>query len=292
VANVASSDPSRYYLYTPELQLLAETEQSTSASKAITNSYLWFAGLPVASIDSSGTTRWYGTDHLGTPFLQTDASGAVAWRAEYTPYGDIFTIRSGASLHQPLRQPGQVAQDGSNLYNNVFRWYQSGWGRYTQVDPIALSGGTNLYAYVGDDPVLKVDALGLLPSQQPWPSTHKRACDMDDWSECQSKCGNRPVDGCLRVWVPKLRGMKPLMRWDFVKGPLECNCREDCPEKSREWLDKVEKFFNDLIPVLPLLGTPKPAPLPVPLPASPVFPVIINPCLLNPSLCYGTGSGT
>jgi RHS repeat-associated protein len=162
VANVVSSDPSRYYLYTPELQLLAETEQSTGASKAITSSYLWFGGMPVASVDSSGMTRWYATDHLGTPILQTDAAGTVAWRAEYTPYGDVFTIRSGAALHQPLRLPGQVAQDGSNLYNNVFRSYRSGWGRYTQADPIGLRGGSNLYSYATGTPTKFSDRLGLV----------------------------------------------------------------------------------------------------------------------------------
>ncbi len=35
---------------------------------------------------------------------------------------------------------------------NIFRWYRSGWGRYTQADPIGLQDGTNLYAYVGANP--------------------------------------------------------------------------------------------------------------------------------------------
>jgi RHS repeat-associated protein len=136
-----SSDPARYYLYTPELQLMAETEQSTSATKSIAYSYLWFGGQPVAEIDTTtNTTRWYAVDHLGTPFLQADATGTVVWRAEYTAYGDIFAYRMGSTLHQPLRLSGQTTTDGNSLYNNVYRWYRSGWARYTQRDPIGIKG--------------------------------------------------------------------------------------------------------------------------------------------------------
>jgi RHS repeat-associated protein len=194
LANVVSSDPSRYYLYTPEMQLLAETEQSTNASKAIASSYLWFGGLPVASVDSSGTTRWYGTDHLGTPFLQTDAAGAVAWRAEYTPYGDIFTIRSGASLHQPLRLPGQVAQDGSNLYNNVFRWYRSGWGRYSQNDRFALLEPAYLYAQA--NPLLRTDPSG--ESSVSWGPVQTHLVSITDvYRECGVSVAG--LKGCTRA---------------------------------------------------------------------------------------------
>jgi RHS repeat-associated protein len=155
-------DSSGYSLYTPELHLLAETEVSAAATKSIAYSYLWFGDLPVASVETStNIPRWYATDHLGTPFLLTDAAGAVAWRAEYTPYGDVFALRAGASLHQPLRFPGQVAQDGSSLSYNVFRWYRSGWGRYSQSDPIGLQGGPNMYSYALANPLIHADPYGL-----------------------------------------------------------------------------------------------------------------------------------
>ncbi len=159
---LAVGDSSGYSLYTPELHLLAETEVSTASVKSIAYSYLWFGDMPVASVETAtNTTRWYATDHLGTPLILTDAAGAIAWRAEYSPYGDIYTLRAGASIHQPLRFPGQIAQDGSTLSYNVFRWYRSTWGRYTQADPVGLASDTNLFGYVAERPTTSVDPSGL-----------------------------------------------------------------------------------------------------------------------------------
>lgn len=167
-------DATGFYLYTPETQLLAETAVTSAPSKPIAYCYLWFGGMPVASVESAtNTTRWYADDHLGTPFLQTGPTGAVAWRAEHTPYGDIYATRNGAGIHQPLRLPGQVAQDGSNLYNNVFRWYRSGWGAYTQVDPLFKYAVKQPYAYADENPIRRSDPSGLKAIATPnFPSRH------------------------------------------------------------------------------------------------------------------------
>lgn len=42
------------------------------------------------------------------------------------------------------------------------RFYDPNTGRYISTDPIGLDGGMNLYAYVGGDPVNKIDPWGLI----------------------------------------------------------------------------------------------------------------------------------
>lgn len=58
-------------------------------------------------------------------------SGAIDLRAEYEPFGTVYTLRAGASRHQPLRLPGHetAASDNEHEYN-IFRWYRSGWAVY------------------------------------------------------------------------------------------------------------------------------------------------------------------
>jgi len=153
----------RYSFYTPELNLLAETELTSTATPAIAYEYVWFGGQPLAQIETAiSTVAWYFNDHLGTPILQTDAAANVVWRVEREPYGKIFSHRAGPTRHQPLAFPGQE-ETGDTSYN-IFRWYRAGWGRYTQADPIGLEGGRNLYLYADARPTATFDRLGLSPS--------------------------------------------------------------------------------------------------------------------------------
>jgi RHS repeat-associated protein len=90
----------------------------------------------------------------------------VYFRTENEPYGKVWALRAG-DVHQPLRLPGQVAEQfdtGANgaterSYNN-FRWYRSGWGRYSQADSIG-DIGRNSYEYGLDNALGEIDPLGL-----------------------------------------------------------------------------------------------------------------------------------
>ena len=179
------------------MHLIAETELSTGARPAIMNEYVWLNGHPIAQVDSTGVTNWTFTDHLGTPILQSSSAQGVTWRAEYEPFGEVYTLRS-YDRHQPLRLPGQEAEQlgtGANGVTersyNIFRWYNGGWGRYTQADPIRTNSfflprigdsplqvrqkhrranrmskavdfdALPLYSYGSENPVLQGDRLGL-----------------------------------------------------------------------------------------------------------------------------------
>jgi RHS repeat-associated protein len=158
----------RYFFYTPEMSLMAETELTTNpGAPAVLYEYIWFNGQPVAQVDAGPVTHWTFTDHLGTPLILTDTAGAIYWRAEHEPYGKIFALRT-ADQHQPLRLPGQEAEQlnlgpngATERSYNIFRWYRNGWGRYTQPDPIDLRESENLFGYASQNPVFFLDPTGL-----------------------------------------------------------------------------------------------------------------------------------
>jgi YD repeat-containing protein len=127
------------YFYTPELTMLNVVASTTGRTADV----IWFGSRPVADHEGA-TLRYTFTDHLGTPILQTTSNGAVVWRVEYEPFGNVYTPRDGSNAgDQPLRFPGQqVAYStaaGEESYN-VHRWYRSGWGRYSSVDPLVPGG--------------------------------------------------------------------------------------------------------------------------------------------------------
>jgi RHS repeat-associated protein len=80
----------------------------------------------------------------------------------YTPFGEI--AGSIGSLYNPFTYVGEfgVMSEGSNIYYMKNRYYDAATGRFIQKDPIGVAGGqTNLYAYVGGNPVERIDPVGL-----------------------------------------------------------------------------------------------------------------------------------
>jgi len=61
-----------------------------------------------------------------------------------------------------LRLAGQPYDQGSRLYFMRARYYDPDLGRFLSEDPIGISGGLNLYAYAGNDPVNASDPSGML----------------------------------------------------------------------------------------------------------------------------------
>ena len=131
----------------------------------------YFAGRPVATLDkvtegtplggfaTSSTWQYLTVDHLGTPILVTDLSGAKVWQGGFEPIGADY-----GAAPTILRFLGQWSDatwsgsGGSGLYYNLHRWYEAGTGRYTQPDPLGLRVGPHVYTYARSSPDLSVPA--------------------------------------------------------------------------------------------------------------------------------------
>ncbi len=146
------------------------------------------------------TWTYLTTDPLGTPLVATDQSGAITWQGGFEPFGTDYQAGTGNGASDngiPLRLPGQWedgtwadSTSGAGLYYNVYRWYAPDIGHYTRPDPLNLGGLENIgradvlpldaldayhlavvwsgnprlasvYGYVGQNPLLFYDPLGL-----------------------------------------------------------------------------------------------------------------------------------
>jgi RHS repeat-associated protein len=108
------------------------------------------------------TTRMYyfHNDRLGTPRVVTDQAGAIAWQANYSPFGQADLVV--ANIEQNLRFPGQYFDSETGLHYNYHRDYDPALGRYLQSDPIGLAGGMSTYGYAQNNPYVFSDPTGLL----------------------------------------------------------------------------------------------------------------------------------
>jgi RHS repeat-associated protein len=156
--------------------LLHALRRQPAPTDPVDTTYVFYlAGRPVAQllIDGTGAETWtyLTTDHLGTPLVATDQTGAITWEGGFRPFGGDYQVATATGASEngiDLRLPGQWvdsvwrdATSGADLIQNAWRWYAPTIGRYSRPDPLGLAGGINLYGYVGQNPVVKMDPLGL-----------------------------------------------------------------------------------------------------------------------------------
>jgi RHS repeat-associated protein len=106
------------------------------------------------------TVVYYYTDPQGTVLATADASGNVLNSRDVTPYGRQI---SGLPDTGP-GFTGHVEDPDSGLVYMQHRYYDPVVGRFLSVDSIHPRPGrldyTNRYAYVGDNPVNRIDPSG------------------------------------------------------------------------------------------------------------------------------------
>ena len=142
-------------------RLLAEYGSSGNRQQR----YAYLEGYAPAQVEDANGVYYLHADHLDTPRLLTNGTGAIAWRARYEAFGkatvEADPDANGTPITLNLRFPGQYFDAESGLHQNYFREYDPTIGRYVQSDPIGQAGGINVYLYAKSNPTRWVDPRGL-----------------------------------------------------------------------------------------------------------------------------------
>ena len=152
--------------------LIAETRPDNS----LIRSYVWGTDLSGTSQGAGGVgglleISYYGSsttncfpayDGNGNVMaLVNAADGTVAANYDYAAFGEPIRITGVMAKNNPFRFSTKYADDESDLLYYGYRYYKPSTGTWLSKDPVQEKGGLNLYDFVNNNPIDKVDILGM-----------------------------------------------------------------------------------------------------------------------------------
>lgn len=147
------------FVYSDKLRPVAELD----GANAVVSRFVYTGRNVPAYLIKGGVRHRIITDTLGSVRLVVNAdTGVIVQRMDYDTYGNVTQDTNPG--FQPFGFAGGIYDPDTKLVRFGARDYDAKTGRWTAKDPIQFSGGdTNLYAYVGGDPVNLVDSKGASP---------------------------------------------------------------------------------------------------------------------------------
>jgi RHS repeat-associated protein len=151
-----------------------------SPSSQLLSSYTWgndlsgsqqgaggVGGLVEVSYYGASTTNCFAAyDGNGNvAALVNAADGTIAANYEYGPFGEVIRSTGPMAKLNPFRFSTKYDDDESDLLYYGYRYYKPSTGTWPNRDPIQERGGLNLYGFVGNDSIDRVDILGLMKYQ-------------------------------------------------------------------------------------------------------------------------------
>lgn len=141
---------------------MSEEDDADGTSGSLKGTYVGRnTGQAEGDNPSSGSWIYYTNDLLGSTRRVWKDDRSLAVEVEYSPFGEIDFV-AGSESDVTHTYTGLEYDGVAGLYFTLYRYYDPGTSRWMTRDPLGMVDGPNVYAYVGANPVGRVDREGLL----------------------------------------------------------------------------------------------------------------------------------
>ncbi len=117
-------------------------------------------GLLLITDHSTGSTYYPCYDGHGNVTGLVKNTGEAVARYEYGPFGELIRASGPFAKSNPFRFSTKYYDVETDLSYYGLRYYNASTGRWLNRDPKGIEGGSNLYAFAGNNPLNAFDALG------------------------------------------------------------------------------------------------------------------------------------
>ena len=116
---------------------------------------------------------FYFADGNGNITSMLDSSQNIVASYRYDPFGNTISLSGLLAGANTYRFSSKELMGNSGLYYYGYRFYDPNLQRWINRDPIGEVESGNLYAFVRNNPIARVDSFGLFDGQttpgHPWP---------------------------------------------------------------------------------------------------------------------------
>ena len=149
---------------------IAEYNAGTNTSAALSKTYLWGIDLSgslqgaggvggLLSVSYGSASNFPTFDGNGNVSEYLSPASAVFAHFEYDPFGNAV-VNTDTTEQFPYRFSTKPLDSETGFYYYTYRYYDPATGRWLSRDPIGENGGVNLYGFVGNDGIVRIDKNG------------------------------------------------------------------------------------------------------------------------------------
>jgi len=133
---------------------------------------------PVAQL-RSGITSYYHQDAARSVTSLSSSNPASDNSYDYDSFGTLAA--SSGNTANSIRFMGREYDVETGIYEFRNRYYSAAVGRFMNEDPIGFAGGTNLYSFVTNDPIIHTDPFGWMVYKCTRPTHFGGILSFVDW---------------------------------------------------------------------------------------------------------------